>query len=173
MPEAKVRRAPDRIEWRVLPHRAHDAPELDEELLGECVRVVDRVLGLPVGDVSGELELKVQGGQVVAERVVKLTRNAQPLGGAGAVGKELACREELGVHSSELRTRLRFAYDEPRSAESEQLKAGIGNRRKVGRSTTVRAHQVDRHHRRGLRDHPDEPSSLAHDERRFACDDTE
>ena len=161
------------IERRLLAHRAHDAPELDEELLGEGVRVVDRFLGLPVGDVSGELELQVQGGQVVAERVVKLTCNAQPLGGAGAVGEELARRKELGVHAPELRTCLRFAYEEPRSAKSEQLKAGIRKRRKVGRSPAVRAYQVDRHHRRGLRDRPDEPRFLADDERALARDDAE
>jgi len=46
----------------LLEHRADDALDLDQQLLGEGVRVVDRPLGLPAGDVSRELELKVQGG---------------------------------------------------------------------------------------------------------------
>jgi hypothetical protein len=53
-------KAPE-IERGLLAHRADDALDLDQQLLGEGVRVVDRPLGLPAGDVSGELELKVQG----------------------------------------------------------------------------------------------------------------
>jgi hypothetical protein len=111
----------EEIERHILAQCADDVADLGQQLLCETVCALDRFFSALVGRVPRDLELETERGEVVAEAVVEVACDAEAFGGAGAVGKELAGGEELGVGAGELVARLRLASGEPGRAVREEL----------------------------------------------------
>jgi CheY-like chemotaxis protein len=158
---------------RVLAEGADNGADLAEELLRDRVCALDRLFRAIAFDVARELELEAQRGEMMAETVVEIPRDAEPLRRACAVREELARREELRVSARQLGAGVGLASRQARGAEREELEAAVGRGGDEARVAVKWRRRKGRRHCRRLGEDPRQPRALADDERRLPGDDDE
>jgi hypothetical protein len=78
------------IDLAVAVH-LYDLADFREQALGEDVCLAHVLGHLSLGEVRRHLEVHAERGEVMAERVVELARDARPLGLPHALGEEALC----------------------------------------------------------------------------------
>ena len=160
------------VERRALAERAHRRAQVGHELLRLLARLGDVLVGLPLGEMARHFELERERGDGVAEAVVQLARNAQPLADARRFGEERLGGRELGVHPRQLLAGARFAHREARRAQREQLEGAEDEAVQRGAQEGAAGEEHGDEHRR-LGGHPGERGAAANEERQLAGDDHE
>ena len=99
-----------------------------EQQLGQRMGLADVLLRLAFGEVAGDFQVQAQRGEVVAEQVVQLARDAGALVDARAFGQQRAGGAQLGVEPALLVARLGLLPGDQAGDEDEAREAGIQER---------------------------------------------
>ena len=85
----------DDVDATRLPQAADHVADVGEQQPRDRVRLPDKVSRLPLSQPRGDVEMQAERGQVVAERVVQVTRDTKALGVAAVLGDALTTVEGM------------------------------------------------------------------------------
>ena len=142
------------IDGIVLAHPADDAAHVAQQILRDALALFDVLPRLTLGEMTGYLEIERQRGEVMADGVVQVARDAQALGRAAADAEELGRDAELGVGVGELLPRARLAARDECRERAKELEREVGQGGE-DRRRHLRRHREDDCERRRLDRDPD------------------
>ena len=116
-----VRKRAREIETIVGVLLGDDGANVGEQRPRQRLRLLDVAMRRAFRAHERGLEVERQRGEVMAERVVQLARDAKPFGEPAAVGDEL-------LHGAELRARAHLAIEQLEGEESQDLKSEVRRR---------------------------------------------
>ena len=82
-----------------LAELAHDIADVAEKQFRDGMCLLHVFGGLAIGDARRHIQLQAQCGQVMAERVMEIARDAEPLLVAAALGQQRTRRKQFRVRA--------------------------------------------------------------------------
>ena len=143
--------APNRVAYvhrARVAQLAHHVADVGQQQPGDGVRLVDMLGGTAVGEPRGDVQLQAERRQVMAQCVVQVARDPQPLGGAAALDHQRARGLQFGVRPGQLRTGRPLAIGQQHRRQREQLESAERRRHRQRRHRAVEAAD---HHRQQCR----------------------
>src|SRR5262245_2281632 len=102
---------------------ADNVPDVAQEQSRDGVRLLHVLGRLSVGEPRRHIELQTERGQVMAERVMEIARDAQALFVTAALSEQRASCQQLAVRACELLARQTLTQRQRCGDEREQLEA--------------------------------------------------